>query len=133
MVALAVVFLYATVLTKLVGHWWTDENYSHGLLVPFIIGYVIWFKFGKLKKAPKIPQFWIGGGLIIFALMMLLGGTLGAEFFVQRISFVLMIAGIIIYFLGTTIFRMLSVPFVLFLLAVPIPQIIFNRPLEKVI
>jgi exosortase D (VPLPA-CTERM-specific) len=127
LVALAVVFLYATVLTKLVGHWWTDENYSHGLLVPFIIGYVIWFKFGKLKKAPKIPQFWIGGGLIIFALMMLLGGTLGAEFFVQRISFVLMIAGIIIYFLGTTIFRMLSVPFVLFLLAVPIPQIIFNK------
>ncbi|MGI8542914.1 MAG: exosortase/archaeosortase family protein, partial [Aridibacter sp.] len=127
LVALAVVFLYAAVLTKLVGHWWTDENFSHGLLVPFIIGYVIWFKFDKLKKAPKLPQFWIGGGLIIFALMMLLGGTLGAELFVQRISFVLMIAGIIIYFLGTTIFRMLSVPFVLFLLAVPIPQIIFNK------
>lgn len=127
LVALAFVFLYATVLTKLVEHWWVDENYSHGLLVPFIIGYIIWFKFDKLKKAPKTPQFWIGGGLIIFALVTLLGGTLGAEFFVQRASLVLMIAGIVVYFFGLTILRMLSVPFVLLLLAIPIPQIIFNK------
>ncbi len=127
LVVLAVAFLYLTVLTKLVGHWWVDENYSHGLLVPFIVGYIIWFKFNRLKKAPKIPQIWIGGSMVVLALIMLLVGTLGAELFVQRISLVLMFAGLVIYFLGTTIFRMLAVPFVLFLLAIPIPQIIFNK------
>jgi exosortase D (VPLPA-CTERM-specific) len=126
-VVLAVVFLYVHVLNKLVGHWWVDENYSHGLLVPFIIGYIIWFKFPDLKKTPLTPQMWVGGSLIIAALIMLLGGTLGAELFVQRVSFVLMVAGIVIYFLGLAIFRMLSVSFVLFLLAIPIPQIIFNK------
>ncbi len=127
MVVSAFVFLYATVLTKLVGHWWTDENYSHGLLVPFIIGYIIWFKFNKLKKVPQNPQVLIGGGLIVFALIMFLGGTLGAEFFVQRISLVLMLAGITVYFFGAVILRMLAVPFALLLLAIPIPQIIFNK------
>lgn len=127
LVALAVVFLYATVLTRLVEHWWTDENYSHGLLIPFIIGYIIWLKFDELAKMPKSPNFWFGGLLVIFALIGLLGGTLGAELFVQRISFVLMLIGIVIYFFGERIFRMLIIPFILLLLAVPIPQIIFNK------
>ena len=34
-------FTYATVLRKLGHDWWTDENYSHGLLIPFVIGYIL--------------------------------------------------------------------------------------------
>jgi exosortase D (VPLPA-CTERM-specific) len=127
LIAAAVVFLYATVLTRLVEHWWTDENYSHGLLIPFIIGYIVWFRFDELKKTPPTPQFFIGGITVVFALILLLGGTLGAELFVQRISFVLMLAGLIVCFFGERIVRMLAVPFALLLLAVPVPQIIFNK------
>jgi hypothetical protein len=39
--AAALAFLFALVLTKLGRDWWTDDNYSHGLLVPFVIGYII--------------------------------------------------------------------------------------------
>ncbi|MDQ3089501.1 MAG: exosortase/archaeosortase family protein [Acidobacteriota bacterium] len=39
--AAALAFLFASVLTKLGRDWWTDDNYSHGLLVPFVIGYII--------------------------------------------------------------------------------------------
>ena len=41
-IAIALVFVYFTVLLKLGGDWWNDENYSHGLLIPFVIGYIIW-------------------------------------------------------------------------------------------
>ena len=41
-ISFAIAFAYATVLAKLVNDWWNDENYSHGLLIPFIIGYIIW-------------------------------------------------------------------------------------------
>lgn len=127
LIALAVVFLYATVLARLVENWWTDENYSHGLLVPFIIGYIVWFRFGALKRARKKAQVWLGAALIAGSVFMLLAGTLGAELFVQRISFVVMLAGIVIFLFGSLVFRMLAVPFVLLLLAIPIPQIIFNK------
>ena len=40
-ISFAIAFAYATVLVKLVHDWWTDENYSHGLLIPLIIGYII--------------------------------------------------------------------------------------------
>jgi exosortase len=126
-VALALAFLYAGVLAKLGRDWWTDENYSHGLLVPFVIAFIVWTEFDELKKSAQKSSFRLGFLAILFALAMLLGGTLGAELFTQRISFVLMIAGIIVYFFGARILKFLVVPFLLLLLAIPIPQIIFNK------
>lgn len=126
-ISLALAFLYATVLTKLGRDWWNDENYSHGLLVPFVIGYIVWIEFENLKNEPKNASFWFGASIILISLLMLLAGTLGAELFIQRMSLVLMLAGIIIYFFGAKLLRLLVVPFLLILFAIPIPQIIFNK------
>ena len=127
LIASALAFTYAGVLVKLGRDWWTDENYSHGLLVPFVIGFIVWSEFDELKKAAQKPAFWLGGSVIIFAILMLLGGTLGAELFTQRISLVLITVGIIVYFFGAKILQLLLVPFALLLLSIPIPQIIFNK------
>lgn len=127
LVCAALAFLYAGVLAKLGRDWWSDENYSHGLLVPFVIGFIVWSEFDEIKKNIAKPQFLLGLSAIIFAILILLGGTLGAELFTQRISFVVMIAGIIIYFFGAKILQNLVTPFVLLLLSIPIPQIIFNK------
>ncbi|MGI9037059.1 MAG: exosortase C-terminal domain/associated protein EpsI [Pyrinomonadaceae bacterium] len=125
--AFAVAFVYASVLLKLGINWWTDANYSHGLIVPFVIGYIIWLEFDDLKTAVRQSSVWTGGILIAAAFLLLLAGTLGAELFTQRVSLVVMIAGIIVYFLGARILRKLVVPFALLLLSIPIPQIIFNK------
>lgn len=127
LVAAALAFLYANVLAKLGRDWWTDENYSHGLLVPFVIGFIVWAEFEALKKVVEKPKILLGFAVVLFALFLLLGGTLGAELFTQRVSFVLMLAGVVIYFFGTRILQLLAVPFVLLLLSIPIPQIIFNK------
>ena len=126
-VAAAIVFLYANVLAKLGYDWWTDENYSHGLLVPFVIGFIVWSEFDYLKKAVEKPRVLLGFSIVLFALVMLLGGVLGAELFVQRISLVIILAGIVIYFFGSKILQLLVVPFALLLFSIPIPQIIFNK------
>ncbi|HQU81816.1 MAG TPA: VPLPA-CTERM-specific exosortase XrtD [Pyrinomonadaceae bacterium] len=127
LICAALTFLFANVLIKLGRDWWSDENYSHGLLVPFVIGFIVWSEFDEIKKTIEKPNFLLGITAIIFAVLMLLGGTLGAELFTQRISFVVMIAGIIIYFFGAKILQNLVTPFVLLLLSIPIPQIIFNK------
>lgn len=126
-VAAALVFLYATVLAKLGFDWWTDENYSHGLLVPFVIGYIVWAEFENLKNTPKNPSVLFGGSMILLAFLMLLAGTLGAELFIQRISLVVMLGGIAVYFFGAKILKLLTIPFWLLIFSIPIPQIIFNK------
>lgn len=123
----AVGVLYAGVLLKLFTDWYQDENYSHGLLIPFVIGLIVWFGWDELKNAQDAPRPNTGIGIILFALLMLIFGTLGAELFSQRISLILMVAGLVIYLYGIKVLRLLMIPLVLFLLAIPIPQIIFNK------
>src|SRR5215218_2393225 len=84
LIAAGLAFLYATVLAKLGYDWWTDDNYSHGLLVPFVIGYVVWLKFDGLREAEHRPKAGLGLTMVGLALLMLLFGTLAAELFMQR-------------------------------------------------
>src|SRR5207237_4714557 len=64
---------------------------------------------------------------ILLALAALWTGTAGAELYVQRLSLVLMLGGITVYFFGAQLLRLLLVPLLLLLLAIPIPAIIFNK------
>jgi exosortase len=126
-IVLAMVWLYFDVFRKLLSDWWVDENYSHGLLVPLISGYAIWQnrdRFEGLSLKPSSILGWLG---MIGAVVLLWGGTLGAELFTTRISLVAAIISLIFYFAGFQWLKHLSFPLVLLCLAIPIPSIIFTR------
>lgn len=126
-IAAALIFAYATVFAKLGHDWWTDENYSHGLLMPFVIGYFIWSQRERLARAAQRPSTLWGLAAVLAGLVSLWAGTAGAELYMQRTSLVVMLAGIVLYFWGFTLLRLLLVPLFLLLLAIPIPAIIFNK------
>jgi exosortase len=126
-IAAALAFVYFAVLMKLSRDWWTDENYSHGLLVPFIIGFIVWQERKRFTEQQRKSALWAGVVCVSFALLALWAGTAGAELFVQRASLLLMLAGIVIYFFGFRIIQVVAVPLLLLALAIPIPQIIFNK------
>jgi exosortase len=123
----ALAFLYWAVLWKLAGDWANDPNYSHGLLIPLIIAYIVWSRRNALASAVTDPSTLIGGVSILLALGALWAGTAGAELFIQRLSFLLILAGIVTWFWGMRILRQLWVPLLLLLLSIPIPAIIFNK------
>ena len=126
-IVVAIAFAYATVLAKLSHDWWSDENYSHGLLIPFIIGYILWTQRDKLASASTKASIWIGGAAIAFALFALWAGVAGAELYTQRMSLVLLVAGTVVYFWGGQLLKLVLVPLLLLILAIPIPAIIFNK------
>ncbi len=125
-IAAALAFLYFTVLRKLGSDWWTDENYSHGLLIPFVIGFILWQERERFDDKAR-PAMWFGAIGVGAALFALWAGTAGAELFLQRISLVVMLASVVIYFFGFRLLRVAAVPLMLLVLSIPIPQIIFNR------
>jgi exosortase len=123
----ALAFVYASVLAKLGHDWWVDENYSHGLLIPFIIGYILWTERESLRRVRVRPSLWWGAAAVLTAMLGLWVGTAGAELFTQRMSLVLMLAGICVYFWGFRLLRLVLVPLLLLVLAIPIPAILFNK------
>lgn len=126
-IAFAILFTYAAVLVKLSRDWWVDENYSHGLLVPFIIGFILWLQRDKFAAEPARPSVLLGGLAVAFSLFALWTGVAGAELYTQRMSLVLLLAGTVVYFFGLGFLRLMLVPLGLLILAIPIPAIIFNK------
>src|SRR5918999_1869080 len=106
-IAAALAFVYFAVLMKLSRDWWTDENYSHGLLVPFIIGYILWLQRDKLAAEPARPSVLLGGLAVAFSLFALWTGVAGAELYTQRMSLVLLIAGIVVYSWGLNFLKLI--------------------------
>lgn len=119
-------WLYWSTLEHLVGQWWHDPNFSHGFFVPLFSAFVIWQERSRLAAIRPNPS-WTGAIVMATGLGLLVVGRLGAELFLDRTSLLLVLAGIIILFLGWNVFRAVLFPWAFLLLMIPIPTIIFNQ------
>jgi exosortase len=124
--ALLLAFLYHHILVLLVKDWWDDPNFSHGFLIPFFSGYLIWRDRKRLAALPIKPS-WFGLVVIAGGLTILVVGVLGSEFFLSRSSLLFLLAGLVIYFGGWRLFRSILFPWAFLFLMIPIPAIIFNQ------
>jgi exosortase len=118
--------LYAGTLGHLIGQWWQDPNFSHGFFVPVFSAFVLWQEREGLQRLIPQPS-WSGLPLLACALCIMIIGQLGAELFLARISFLLVLAGLTVLFLGWNFLRAVSFPLAFLLLMIPIPNIIFNQ------
>jgi exosortase len=119
-------WLYMPTLAHLAGQWWHDPNYSHGFFVPLFSAFVIWQERTRLSALALRPS-WSGLLFLGFGLCVLIVGQMGAELFLSRLSLLIVLAGLIVLFLGWNFFRALLFPWAFLLLMIPIPAIIFNQ------
>ena len=105
--------------------WHRSDEYSVGMIVPFLALYVLWSRRHALAGYPIKPSIW---GLFIFL------GAQAIRFFglffmyssAERLSIVLSIAAIVLLLFGWQLFRKVS-PILLFLcLMLPPPNLIQN-------
>jgi exosortase len=122
----ALVVAYGRVLLRLVDDWATDPNYSHGFLVLPLVAYLVWERRATLAAAPRRPT-WLGLAVVAVGLIMLAGGTLGAELFTARVSLIVVLVGSVLFVLGPAHARVLAFPLAFLILMVPLPAIVFNR------
>jgi hypothetical protein len=90
MLALAVVWFYWPVLAKLFGDLGENEDYSFGLLLPLVSGYIIYLKLPQLRTYLWRPS-WVGLLCIAAGFALYIAGELGADLYVPRVSFVIVI------------------------------------------
>jgi exosortase len=125
-IAILLAVIYYRVGIKLVYDWYTIPDYSHGFLVPFFALFLLWDKRKALRSIP-IQQSWGGIPLVVFAIALLILGVYGVDLFTARISFVLLLAGLIWTLFGSLMLRELRFPLLVLVLAIPFPTILFNQ------
>ena len=117
--------LYAAVIPDLAAEWWTEESSSYGMLVPPMALYIAYLRRQVTFAIPAEPDS-RGLWLVFLACLTFMVGHLAAEFFLSRISFVLLLAGLTWTFWGGGRFRTLIFPFVLLGTMVPLPTLVYN-------
>ncbi len=115
--------LYINVLPKWGHDLWTDPNYSHGLLVPFISLYLLRERLHSLKDRLLC---WGGLPVVIVGLGLFIAGHIGGELFSKRLSLIIVLFGAVLFLEGRVIARQLSFPIGLLFFAVPLPYIVYN-------
>ena len=117
--------LYSAAISDLAFEWWTVDASSYGMLVPPIVLYIAYQQRHLTFSIPARSDL-SGLWLLSLACALYLIGQLSAEFFLSRISFVLLLAGLAWTFWGFARFRTLAFSFVLLATMVPLPGIIYN-------
>jgi exosortase len=116
---------YASIVPAMVAQWGEDPNYSHGFLVPLVSGYFLWERRQDLVQAQP------GGGLLglpllLFGLALLAFGYAGTEYFTMRLSLVVVLAGIVLFWFGREVFSLAAFPLGFLAFMVPLPYIVYD-------
>ncbi len=125
-ISLLLVLLYYKVTAKLIFDWYDLPDYSHGFLVPFFALFLLWESRNTLRSLPLKPT-WAGLSLIVPGLFVLILGVYGADLFLSRTSFLILLSGLIWTFFGAPMLKAVRFPLFVLLLAIPFPAIVFNQ------
>lgn len=123
--SILVLVLYFPEIISMVSDWLYKKEYSHGFLIPFISGYIIWTKRDALRDSAAMPD--LKGIFILFmgiALLML--GHVAFEPFTRRFSFIITILGLIYLLCGSRILKILLFPLGYLIFMIPLPYVIIK-------
>jgi exosortase len=126
LLAALLVALYHGIAVKLVQDWYDLPDFSHGFLIPFFVAFLLWDNRKNLRQSPLSPT-WAGAWLVALGLFELLVGVFGADLFLQRTSFVLLVAGLVWTLLGKPMLGRVKFALFVMVLAIPLPTILFNQ------
>jgi exosortase len=124
-VGILILLIYSRTLVGLFDDWWNEPSLSQGLLIPPFALYFAWLDrkgMLALPTAPSVRGLWVVlGGCFVY-----LTGKLAAEFFLQRISLMIVLAGLIWTWWGKARLTRLTFPLILLATMIPLPAIIYN-------
>lgn len=118
--------LYRDVVPELVRAWGTDDNYSHGYLIPPLAAYLAWERRQKFLATPPAGSLF-GLVVVLGSIVVLALGVLGIELFLTRVSIIGAIGGTVLFLFGWARLRVMLFPIAFLILMVPIPAILFNQ------
>ncbi|MDG1818205.1 MAG: VPLPA-CTERM-specific exosortase XrtD [Porticoccaceae bacterium] len=115
-------WLYWDGLAEAVLRWELQEEYSHGYLIPLVSLFILWEKRFQIAASYQGYSWW-GLPIIVLALIILLVGEVSALYMLIHYSFILLLFGLSLAFLGSAT-RYTWVAIALLGFAVPLPYFI---------
>jgi exosortase D (VPLPA-CTERM-specific) len=103
--------------------WTESPEYSHAALIPPIAAFLIWQQKDRLERISFTGSWWgvalvfVGGGLLLL-------GQLATIYTLVQYAYLVTLYGLVLAFTGTRAFRWLTVPLLILVLMIPLPQFV---------
>ncbi len=123
---IALVWAYWPVLANLAPRLLTDEDYSFGLLLPLVSGYIVYLKWPQIRLGSWRPA-WMGLGVLALGLALYIGGELSTDLYTPAFSFVVSLSGLLFLVGGWKLVRLLLFPLLLLVLMIPLPNFLIQK------
>ncbi|MGE3814422.1 MAG: VPLPA-CTERM-specific exosortase XrtD [Nitrospiraceae bacterium] len=117
-------YMYADSLVYLVGQW-GSEDYSHGFFVPLVSGFLIWQKRSRLASVGIHPSWW-GPPVIFIGLLLFVIGNYATLYIILHLSLWLVIAGLVLSFIGPRAIREIAFPLLYLMTCIPLPVFLYG-------
>ncbi len=114
---------FSNSILELVRRWQVQEEYSHGFLIPVIVGWLLWTRRDALLASVGHPS-WFGPALILLAAVMHVIGKLSSLYLLSQLGFIVALIGIVLGLGGYSLLKVTLVPIVFLIFAIPMPYFI---------
>jgi exosortase len=116
--AVALLSCYAPALRGMFQQWSSDEDMSHGFLVPIVVLWIVWKQRARWESLPAEPSLW-GLAVLAAGAGMQFISALGGGLFAGSLAFLVSVAGAVLSLGGFAWLRELAWPLLLTLFMLP--------------
>ncbi len=124
-VSVAFLLAYGQVLWRLMEVWQRDEDYSHGFLIIPVAAYLVWSWRATLRDTAVRPWPW-GWLMVAGSLFLHVTGTVAEIPTLSSLSLLTTLAGIVLYYFGFSVLRVVLFPIAFLVFMIPIPMQIYS-------
>lgn len=124
--ALLFVAAFAGDIMSLYHTWTSQEEYSHGILIPFIAAFLIYQKSDRLQQMPFTGS-WLGVAIVVVGVLLHLAGRLAVVSTLGQYALVISLAGLFLTLMGWQAFRLILVAMLMLAFMVKLPTFIYHN------
>lgn len=110
----------------MVQYWQDREEYSHGILIPFISLYLVWQKRSELSQIAYSGA-WGGVALTLFGVMVFYAGELSSLYTIIQYGFLFLLYGLLLSLMGWRAFLIVAIPLLVLSFMIPLPNFLYNN------
>lgn len=122
-VALVATLPFLDALKFMYDNWLGMPEYSHGILVPLISGYLVWQRREELARCEFTGSAW---GPVVVVLGFALGAMadMATVYPLMQYAYLVVFYGLVLSFTGVDVVRRIAMPLLILVFMVPLPQFI---------
>jgi exosortase D (VPLPA-CTERM-specific) len=118
-------FFYPS-LARLWDIWMTSDEYSYGVMIPFIAGFMLWQRRDRIAAVQFQPS-WLGVVVIVAGLALGAVSHIATSSTMSLYAFLISLGGLAFAFLGWRGFKVIAAPLAMLILMLPLPDFLFRE------